>query len=61
MKETATLPTIIKLSDSLRSRELADDQLLQTDLAAADLYQLLSGNTGMYGTALRSSPFYLVQ
>lgn len=61
MKETATLPTIIKLNDSLRSQELADDLLLHTDLAAADLYQLLSGSTGMYGTALRSSPFYLAR
>ena len=61
MKETASLPVIIKLSDSLRNAALAADTLLQTDIAAADLYHLLSGRAGLYGAAFRTSPFYLPQ
>ena len=59
MKETATLPVITKPGSKDQYKNSAQYPLLQLDADAADLYQLLNGNTGVYGTCFTTSPLYI--
>ena len=59
MKETAKLPVVIKPGRIERYKNTALYPLLQLDTDAADLYQLLNGNIGVYGTCLTTSPLYV--
>ena len=59
MKETATLPVIIKPGNKEQYRNTALYSLLQLDNHAADLYQLLNGNAGTYGSYFTTSPLYI--
>ena len=59
MKETAKLPVITKPGSKEQYKNTALYPLLQLDADAADLYQLLNGNTGIYGTCFTTSPFYV--
>ena len=59
MKETAKLPVIIKPGSKDQYKNTALYPLLQLDADAVDLYQLLNGNTGIYGTYFTTSPFYV--
>lgn len=59
MKETATLPVITKPGSNTKYKATALYPLLQLDAAAADLYQLLNGNAGIYGSYFTTSPLYV--
>lgn len=59
MKETAKLPIIIKPGNEEHYRQTRMYPLLQLDAIAADLFQLLNGNTGTYGTYFTTSPVYV--
>ena len=59
MKETATLPVITKTGSAEQYRQTGMYPLLQLDAAAADLFQLLNGNAGLYGTNFTTSPVYV--
>ena len=59
MKETATLPIITKLGNAAQYKDSSLYPLLQLDTVAMDLYQLLNGNTGLYGTDFTTSPVYI--
>ena len=59
MKETAKLPVITKAGSKEHYRQTGMYPLLQLDTAAADLFQLLNGNTGAYGTYFTTSPVYV--
>ena len=59
MKETATLPVITKTGSEEQYRQTGLYPLLQLDAAAADLFQLLNGNAGLYGTNFTTSPVYV--
>lgn len=59
MKETAKLPVITKPGSKEQYKNTALYPLLQLDNDAADLYQLLNGNIGVYGTCFTTSPLYL--
>ena len=59
MKETATLPVIIKPGSKEQYKNTALYPLLQLDNHAADLYQLLNGNAGIYGSCFTTSPLYV--
>jgi hypothetical protein len=61
MKETASLPVIIKPGREEQYKDTSLYPLLQLDSAAADLFQLLIGNTGTYGSCFTTSPVYLKQ
>ena len=59
MKKTATLPVITKPGSKEQYKNTALYPLLQLDADAADLYQLLNGNIGVYGTCFTTSPLYI--
>jgi len=59
MKETAKLPVITKPGNEEQYRQTRMFPLLQLDAAAADLFQLLNGNAGEYGTYFTTSPVYV--
>ena len=59
MKETATLPVIIKPGSREQYKNTALYPLLQLDNHAADLYQICNGNTGVYGSCFTTSPIYI--
>ena len=59
MKETATLPIITRLGSKAQYKDSALYPLLQLDAVTTDLYQLLNGNTGLYGTDFTTSPVYV--
>ena len=61
MKETASLPVIIKPGREEHYMDTSLYPLLQLDSAAADLFQLLIGNTGTYGSCFTTSPVYVKQ
>lgn len=61
MKETASLPVIIKPGSEAQYKNTAMYPLLRLDAAAADLYQLVNGNTGIYGSYFTTSPLYIKQ
>ena len=61
MKQTAALPVITKLGSLEQYRNTDLYPLLQLDAAAADLFRLLQGNTGCYGTDFTTSPVYIKQ
>lgn len=61
MKKTASLPVIIKPGREEQYKNTALYPLLQLDSSAADLFQLLSGNTGAYGSCFTTSPVYVKQ
>ena len=58
MKLTATLPVITKPGSEEQYKNTSLYPLLQTDAAAADLFQILNGNPGAYGTDFTTSPVY---
>ena len=60
MKETATLPVITKPGSKEQYKNTAVYPLLQLDADAADLYQLLNGNAGIYGSYFTTSPIYVI-
>ena len=59
MKQTAALPVITKPGSEEQYKNTSLYPLLQTDAAAADLFQLLNGNPGAYGTDFTTSPVYI--
>ena len=59
MRETAKLPVITKAGNEGHYRQDGMYPLLQLDAAAADLFHLLNGNTGIYGTYFTTSPVYI--
>ena len=59
MKETAKQPVITKPGSKEQYKNTALYPLLQLDNDSADLYQLLNGNIGVYGTCFTTSPLYL--
>ena len=59
MKVTATLPVVIKPGSKEQYRNTALYPLLQLDNHAADLYQLLNGKAGTYGSYFTTSPLYI--
>ena len=59
MKDTAVLPVITKSGSEEQYRQTIMYPLLQLDAAAADLFHLLNGNTGTYGTYFTTSPVYV--
>ena len=59
MKETAKLPVVTKPGRIEHYKNTALYPLFQLDADAADLYQLLNGNIGVYGTCLTTSPLYV--
>ena len=59
MKETAVLPIITKAGSEKQYVKTPMYPLLQLDSAAADLFQLLNGNTGMFGMYFTTSPAYI--
>ena len=61
MKEKATLPIITKTGSEELYKNTDLYPLLQLDADAADLYQLLNGNAGIYGTCFTTSPIYVKQ
>ena len=61
MKEKAALPIITKTGSEESYKNTALYPLLQLDAYAADLYQLLNGNAGTYGTCFTRSPIYVKQ
>ena len=61
MKEKATIPIITKTGSEELYKNTDLYPLLQLDADAADLYQLLNGNTGIYGTCFTTSPIYVKQ
>lgn len=61
MKGTASLPVIIKPGREEQYKDTSLYPLLQLDSAAADLFQLLIGNTGTYGSCFTTSPVYVKQ
>ncbi|MBQ9256922.1 MAG: nucleotidyltransferase family protein, partial [Acidaminococcaceae bacterium] len=61
MKHTATLPLITKAGNESQYLHTEMYRLLQADADAADLFQLLRGNRGRYGTCYTNSPVYVKQ
>ena len=61
MKKTASLPVIIKPGREEQFTDTPLYPLMQLDSSAADLFQLLSGNTGSYGSCFTTSPVYVKQ
>ena len=59
MKKTATLPIITKPGNEEQYKGTALYPMIRLDAAAADFYQLLNGNTGLYGTGFTASPVYV--
>jgi len=59
MKQTAKLPIIIKPGNEEQYRNTTMYPLLHLDSEAADLFQLLKGNVGSYGTEFTGSPVYI--
>ncbi len=59
MKGTAKLPVITKPGSKEQYKNTALFPLLQLDSDTSDLYQLLNGNIGVYGTCFTTSPVYL--
>ena len=59
MKKTATLPVITKTGSEEQYRQTGMYPLQHLDAAAADLFQLLNGNAGLYGTNFTTSPVYV--
>ena len=59
MKETAKLPVVTKPGSIEHYKNTALYPLFQLDADAADLYQLLNGNIGIYGTCFTTSPLYV--
>ena len=59
MKETAKLPVVTKPGRIEHYKNTALYPLFQPDADAADLYQLLNGNIGIYGTCFTTSPLYV--
>ena len=59
MKDTAMLPVITKPGNMEKYKNTALYPLLQLDAAATDLYQLLNGNAGIYGSCFTTSPVYI--
>ena len=59
MKETATLPVIIKPGSEAQYKNSALYPLLRLDAAAADLHQLVNVNAGIYGSYFTTSPLYI--
>ena len=59
MRETATLPVITKPGSKEHYKNTALYPLLQLDADAADLYQLLNGHPGTYGSCFTTSPLYV--
>ncbi len=59
MKETAKLPVITKPGSKEQYKNTALYPLLQLDSDTSDLYQLLNGNIGVYGTCFTTSPRYV--
>ena len=59
MKETAKLPVVTKPGRIEHYKNTALYPLFQLDAEAADLYQLLNGNIGIYGTCFTTSPLYV--
>ena len=59
MKETAKLPVVTKPGRIEHYKNTALYPLFQLDADAADLYQLLNGNIGIYGTCFTTSPLYV--
>ena len=59
MKGAAKLPVITKPGSRGQYKNTALCPLLQLDADAADLYQLLNGNIGVYGTYFTTSPLYV--
>ena len=59
MKDTAMLPVITKPGNMEKYKITALYPLLQLDAAATDLYQLLNGNAGIYGSCFTTSPVYI--
>lgn len=58
MKNSAVLPVITKQGNKEQYKNTALFPLLQLDSDAADLYQLLNGNPGLYGSHFTTSPIY---
>ena len=59
MKETAKLPVITKPGSKDQYKNTSMYPLLQLDSDTSDLYQLLNGNIGVYGTCFTTSPLYV--
>ena len=59
MKQTASLPIITKTGTEEQYKNTDLYPLLRLDAAAADLFQLLQGNIGCYGTGFTASPVYV--
>ena len=59
MRETAKLPVITKLRSKDLYKNTSLYPLLQLDAVTADLYQLLNGRIGAYGTSFTTSPLYV--
>ncbi len=59
MKETAKLPVITKPGSKEQYKNTSMYPLLQLDSDTSDLYQLLNGNIGVYGTCFTTSPLYV--
>lgn len=59
MKDTATLPVITKQRSEAQYKNSPMYPLLHLDADAADLYRLLNGNVGMYGSYFTTSPLYI--
>ena len=59
MKATAKQPVITKPGNKEQYKNTALHPLLQLDADTADLYQLLNGNPGIYGTCFTTSPVYV--
>ena len=59
MKQSATLPVITKPGSEAQYPGTDLYPLLHLDAAAADLYQLITGNAGTFGTGYTTSPVYV--
>lgn len=59
MKKTAMLPVITKPGSNEQYKNSALYPLLHLDADAADLYHLLNGNPGLYGSYFTTSPIYV--
>lgn len=59
MKQTASLPLIIKLGRKQRDPGTPLYDQLRTDLAASDLFNLTDGRIGCYGEDFQRSPIYI--
>ena len=59
MKNTAILPVITKPGSEEPYKKTALYPLLHLDSVVSDLYQLLNGNAGIYGSYFTTSPIYV--